>query len=240
MFEKIWICPYRSPITKDNDKIQRWEGQDIINSSRIDKLYLENALACIAATTTGVRMNAYKRVFTELRSPIEVVHEKHENRTIQQIRTAYEREGCPTPWDIAVDDAFDSRGHSAELCKVLAVDLRTKLCIHTEVVSRREAGKLGKHQPPQTEREFVSRNVSGAMEEGFRRLLRWLRSRDIPVGSISTDRSAMYGKEIELYNAESRQNIEWHLDPWHMARYVHKNLQTVSKKCFDEPGRNLH
>ncbi|CAJ0597862.1 unnamed protein product [Cylicocyclus nassatus] len=158
----------------------RWEGQDVINSSRIDKLYLGNALACIAATTTGVRMNkltqwstqlglglpslsAYKRVFTELRPSIEVVHEKHRNRTIQQIRTAYEvkwlknnAKDVPLP-GTAVDGAFDSRSHSAELCKVLAVDLKIKLCIHTEVVSRRETG-----------------NVSGAMEkEGFRRLLRF-------------------------------------------------------------------
>ncbi|EYB82700.1 hypothetical protein Y032_0353g3298 [Ancylostoma ceylanicum] len=37
-------------------------------------------------------------------------------------------DGC----DIAVDGAYDSRGFSTAFCNVLAVDLKTKLCLHSE------------------------------------------------------------------------------------------------------------
>ncbi|CAJ0606825.1 unnamed protein product [Cylicocyclus nassatus] len=180
-------------------QIKRWEGQEKISSGRIDKLYTGNALACIAATTTGVRMNklrrwasemglvlpsmsAYKDRFEEVTPCIEAVYERHQNRIIDEIRAVCQND----PWDIAVDGAYDSRGHSAELCKVLAVDLRTKLCIHTEVLERSETD-----------------NISQRMEkEGFRRMLRWFKSREIPIRSVATDRSAVFGKEIKSYNKE--------------------------------------
>ncbi|CAJ0589062.1 unnamed protein product [Cylicocyclus nassatus] len=47
--------------------------------------------------------------------------------------------GQPTGWDIAVNGAFDSKGFK-EICKVLAMETKTKLCIYTEVMHRSEAG----------------------------------------------------------------------------------------------------
>ncbi|CAJ0607215.1 unnamed protein product [Cylicocyclus nassatus] len=52
-------------------------------------------------------------------------------------------EGQPTGWDIAVDGALDSREFSAEMCKVLAMGSKMKLCIHTEMVHRSD-------RPPST------------------------------------------------------------------------------------------
>ncbi|CAJ0589539.1 unnamed protein product [Cylicocyclus nassatus] len=225
-------------------QIKRWEGQEKISPRRVDKLYTGNALACIAATTTGVRMNVkkipfpgrlnskqkfqklrqwasemglvlpsmstYKERFEEVTPCIEAVYERHQNRIIDEIRAVYQND----PWDIAVDGAYDSRGHSAELCKVLAVDLRTKLCIHTEVLERSETD-----------------NISQRMEkEGFRRMLRWFKSREIPIRSVATDRSAVFGKEIKSYNKEYGETIEWKLDRWHLARYLDKNLHAVAKR----------
>ncbi|CAJ0606061.1 unnamed protein product [Cylicocyclus nassatus] len=95
---------------------------------------------------------------------------------------------------------YDSRGHSAELRKVLAVDLRTKR-IHSEVVNCSETGR-------------ISRKME---KKGFHRMLRWLQSRDFPIRSIATDRSPMYGTEINSYNVEIGEQIEWRLDPWHLA-----------------------
>ncbi|CAJ0601626.1 unnamed protein product [Cylicocyclus nassatus] len=132
------------------------------------------------------------------------------------------REGEPTPWYIAVDGAYDSRGFSAEFCKVLAVDMKTKLCIHTEVVERRQTG--GK---------------SGLMEKlGFHNMLRWFRSQRIPIRSVSTDRNLMYQKEIGEYNSEFGENVRWYLDPWHLARRLEKQLRAASMRSQCESIRD--
>ncbi|CAJ0608696.1 unnamed protein product [Cylicocyclus nassatus] len=179
---------------------KRWDGQEKINSDRIDKLRIGDALACIGSVTTGVRMNVKLCSFPDQTSKY----------TVPEI----DKNDGGAAWDIAVDGAYDSRGHSAELCKVLAVDLKTKLCIHSEVVNRSETGQISQRME----------------KEGFRRMLRWLHSRGIPIRSIATDRSAVFGKEINLYNAECGEKIEWKLDRCHLARNLDKNLRAAAKK----------
>ncbi|CAJ0606137.1 unnamed protein product [Cylicocyclus nassatus] len=139
-------------------------------------------------------ISTYKRIFEEVRLFIGRVYEKHQSHFIKEITEAYQNEG-ECGWDMAVDGAYDSKGRSAELCKVLAVDLRTKR-IHSEVVNLpKQAG-------------------SGRMEkEGFHRMPRWVQSRDLFIRSIATDRSPMYGTEINSYNMQFGKQIEWRLVP---------------------------
>ncbi|CAJ0592862.1 unnamed protein product [Cylicocyclus nassatus] len=66
-------------------------------------------------------------------------------------------------------------------------------------------------------------------KEGFRRVLRWLRSNDIPIHSIATHRSSMYGSEIASFNDEFDESVEWFFDPWHLGRYLYKNLRAAAK-----------
>ncbi|CAJ0597585.1 unnamed protein product [Cylicocyclus nassatus] len=183
-------------------EVKKWEGQEKLVEDVHKKLYSGTTLACAAAITTGARwtklnnwaseMNlllpcstTFYKNFRRIIPSIETVYDKHEAQTIVRIKNAYENEVQPG-WNIAIDGAYDSRGHSADFCKVLAIDLKTGLCVHTEVVHRSETG--GK---------------SGRMEKaGFHRILRWFRSMNIPIHSISTDRSYAFKTEIESYNAE--------------------------------------
>ncbi|CAJ0590513.1 unnamed protein product [Cylicocyclus nassatus] len=192
-------------------------------------LFLQRLLKWAEETNVALpSRSAFYDVFKALRPSIAQVYERHQNDVIQIIRNAYEvimtsgeaeREEQLHGWDIAVDGAFDSRGFSADFCKVLAVDLKTNLCIYTELVHRSETA-----------------GVSGRMEkEGFHRLLRWFRSRSIEINSISTDRSTVYGTEIRQFNAEFNTDIKWFLDPWHLARNLYKKLRTAAKRtgCED-------
>ncbi|CAJ0595616.1 unnamed protein product [Cylicocyclus nassatus] len=224
-------APIIEYVSKEGTSVKRWEGQEKLGSRPNDKLYSGNAIACAAALTTGARMNkiqkwaeeanvlvnsktAFYCIFDELATSVDIVYEKHQKNVIQKIRAAYEDDGVPTSWNIAVDGAFDSRGFTAKICRVLAVDLRTNLCIHTEVVHYSETA-----------------NISGRMEkEGFRRMLRWLRSNDIPIHSIATDRSSMYGSEIASFNGVFDKSVEWFFDPWHLGRYLYKNLRAAQKR----------
>ncbi|CAJ0599634.1 unnamed protein product [Cylicocyclus nassatus] len=233
-------CPIIVYVTEGpRPEKKRWEGQDKLSARKNDKQFVGNILTCTAAVTTGVRMNkliqwagefglalpsqsTFNRIFYEMRPSINTVYQKHQDSTLQRIKAAYEREGEPTPWDIAVDGAYDSRGFSAEFCKVLAVDMKTKLCIHTEVVERRQTG--GK---------------SGLMEKlGFHNMLRWFRSQRIPIRSVSTDRNLMYQKEIGDYNTEFGENVRWYLDPWHLARRLEKQLRAASMRSQCESIRD--
>ncbi|CAJ0607184.1 unnamed protein product [Cylicocyclus nassatus] len=189
-------------------EVKKWEGQEKLVEDVHKKLYSGTTLACAAAITTGARwtklnnwaseMNlllpcstTFYKNFKRIIPSIETVYDKHEAQTIVRIKNAYENEVQPG-WNIAIDGAYDSRGHSADFCKVLAIDLKTGLCVHTEVVHRSETG--GK---------------SGRMEKaGFHRILRWFRSKNIPIHSISTDRSYAFKTEIESYNAEYGDQVE--------------------------------
>ncbi|CAJ0603881.1 unnamed protein product [Cylicocyclus nassatus] len=144
-------APIIEYVSKDATSVKRWEEQEKLGFRPNDKLYSGNAIACAAALTTGARMNkiqkwaeeanvavpsksAFYRIFDDLATSIDIVYEKHQKNVIQKIRAAYENDGVLTAWNIAIDGAFDSRGFTAKICRVLAVDLQTSLCIHTEVV----------------------------------------------------------------------------------------------------------
>ncbi|CAJ0594592.1 unnamed protein product [Cylicocyclus nassatus] len=213
-----------------NPQIRTWEGQGKLGKGPKEKLFSGTSLACAAAITTGARWTkvnhwakkmslllpsrtAFYKFFKRIRPAIETVYDRYEARTILDIKSAYENQRLEG-WNIAIDGAYDSRGHSADFCKVLAVDLQTGLCVHTEVVYRKETG--GK---------------SGLMEKiGFHRILRWFRSMNIPLHSISTDRSYALKTEVDSYNAEYDAHIRWHVDPWHLSKCLDKNLRAVEKR----------
>ena len=57
--------------------------------------------------------------------------------------------------DLASDGAYDSRGNSALVGKVVLADLRTKLVLHTEVLHRSETGNIlfNNEQGPRQDRD---------------------------------------------------------------------------------------
>ncbi|CAJ0608320.1 unnamed protein product [Cylicocyclus nassatus] len=232
--EGVWLKGFASaPViyyttAGSTTETRRWEGQDRLGPTLHEKVFIGNVISCVANVTTGTRISkqlqwakevnvalpgktTFYDMFEEMRPVIKYVYDKREELVIQEIESIYEAEGQPRAWDIAVDGAYNSRGHTAAFCKLLAVDLKTNLCVHTEVLHRSETG-----------------GVSGRMEkEGFRRLLRWFHSRNITLRSVSTDRSAMYGNEIRQFNSDFNTDIQWYLDPWHINKRIHNHLRPI-------------
>ncbi|KAL6731149.1 hypothetical protein Aduo_002052 [Ancylostoma duodenale] len=125
------------------------------------------------------------------------------------VKSAYWEEALYDGWDIAVDGVYDSRGFIVYYCKVLAVDLKTRLCIRTEVVHISETG-----------------GISGHMErEGFRQSLRWFADRSLPVRSVTSDRDAHFKTVIDEVNSTLFWDMEWYFDHWHLCRYLVKAIR---------------
>ncbi|KAL6730648.1 hypothetical protein Aduo_001603 [Ancylostoma duodenale] len=112
--------------------------------------------------------------------------------------------------DIAVDGAYDSRGLSAVLRKVLAVDSRTNLCIHTEVVQRSETD-----------------GISGRIERGFRRSLLWFADQDLRFRPATNDRNTHFKTVIDEMIQVLSWEMQWYFDYWHLCRYLFKGLREV-------------
>ncbi|EYC22896.1 hypothetical protein Y032_0016g3010 [Ancylostoma ceylanicum] len=130
------------------------------------------------------------------------------------VKSAYWEQGLHDGWDIAADGAYDSRGFSAYYCKVLAVNLKTRLCIHTEVVHSSETGEIG-----------------GRMEkEGFRRFLLWFADQGLQIRSVTSDRHAHFKAVIDELNRSLSWNMEWYYDHWHLCRYLVKAIREASKR----------
>ncbi|EYC15178.1 hypothetical protein Y032_0037g3365 [Ancylostoma ceylanicum] len=119
-----------------------------------------------------------------------------------------EREGL----HIAADGAFDSRGYSALIGKVVMVDLETSLILHTEVLHRSETN-----------------GSSSQMEvEGLRRLLRWLSSDGWSISSITTDRNRSFATLLDEMKDEIG-SVQHFWDGWHLVKWFGNNLRKESK-----------
>ncbi|KAK6027628.1 hypothetical protein OSTOST_06339 [Ostertagia ostertagi] len=69
----------------------------------------------------------YIEVFKWTEPAVEKVYRSHQELVLKRIG-----EGL----NLAADGAYDSRGYSALICKVVLLDLRTNLILHTEVLRR--------------------------------------------------------------------------------------------------------
>ncbi|KAL6726769.1 hypothetical protein Aduo_008704 [Ancylostoma duodenale] len=220
--EKCW---------QESRTVPVWSGQKKAVDHARSRAFSENVTTAIAAITAGVRYAAvsrlakganiafisnttFKRISRKLTAPIMKVYERHRADVIEIVKAAYWQDGIYDGWDIAVDGAYDSRGHSASFCKVLAIDLKTKLCIHTEVVHCSETD-----------------GVSGRMErEGFRRLLLWFDEHGLPIRSVTSDRHAHFKRVLDEMNELLSWDMKWYFDEWHLSRYLVKALREASKR----------
>ncbi|EYC15180.1 hypothetical protein Y032_0037g3365 [Ancylostoma ceylanicum] len=140
---------------------------------------------------------------------IEKVYFQHQQKVLDVVRRKYaEREGL----HIAADGAFDSRGYSALIGKVVMVDLETSLILHTEVLHRSETN-----------------GSSSQMEvEGLRRLLRWLSSDGWSISSITTDRNRSFATLLDEMKDEIG-SVQHFWDGWHLVKWFGNNLRKESK-----------
>ncbi|CAJ0589042.1 unnamed protein product [Cylicocyclus nassatus] len=103
----------------------------------------------------------------------------------------------------AIDGAYDSRGHSADFGKVLAIDLKLDYtCILKLCTGQKQVAPEKNPSHSGTQINIVGGKSGRMGKAGFHRILRWFRSMNVPIHSISTDRSYAFKTEIESYNAE--------------------------------------
>ncbi|KHJ92001.1 hypothetical protein OESDEN_08120 [Oesophagostomum dentatum] len=163
------------------------EGQCRTVQHQHEKSFPGNVLCALAATTTGTRFNELRRWAKQKRlefisdsfcwkwfkcckPAIEEVYLSQQRKVLERVRMKYaEGEGL----QLTADGAFNSRGYNALFGKVLLVDLKTKLILHTEVLHRSE----------------TNGNSSLMEQEGLRRLLRWLISKGWTIASLTMDRN---------------------------------------------------
>ncbi|RCN34897.1 hypothetical protein ANCCAN_19259 [Ancylostoma caninum] len=185
----------------------------------------------IAAATTGARISSLLRfskeanvafvskstfhnVFEKLGPSIERVYKKHQLATFEVVKSAYEADGIQDGWDIAVTYSYDSWKFCAGLCKVLAVDLKTKLCLHSEVMHVANSD---------SERTRIKK-------EGLRFLLYWFADRGLKIRSVCVDGAGPLGRFIIGLNKELSWEMERRIDTRLFAQHICKKVQELSKK----------
>ncbi|WKY03494.1 hypothetical protein Q1695_004896 [Nippostrongylus brasiliensis] len=208
-----------------------WVGQKtIVNHTKVRTLE-GNFNLVLAALTSGVSYKSIARVAKDINMAfisksvfcrisdslshlIYNVYLKNQAGIVDLIRSAYRKTDEGEGWDIAVHVSYESRGLFASFCKVLAIDLRTKLCIHTEVVH-----------------SFETKTLAGRMKkDGFRRLLAWFKEWNIRIRSITSDRSPQYGRIIEDFNIETGWDARWFVSSWNLAKHFGKQVREASKR----------
>ncbi|RCN27217.1 hypothetical protein ANCCAN_27050 [Ancylostoma caninum] len=183
-------------------------------------MFKGNLEACVLLITTGVRFVELNRfaeqmslfsstffwkIFSIAKPVIEAVYCRHENHIMEVVRSHYEGE---SGLQLAADGAYDSRGYSALIGKVVLSDTLTKLILRTEVLHRSETA-----------------GISQRMEiEGLRRLLRWISAEGLTVASLTTDRSRSVGKLLREMEEETGV-IQHYYDGWHLVKWLGKLLK---------------
>ncbi|KHJ80367.1 hypothetical protein OESDEN_19959 [Oesophagostomum dentatum] len=236
-----FICPscsLRAPY------VCKWEGQKKAVEHAHEKMYKGNIEACVSLITTGLRFVELKRfadqlhmalfsdtyywkIFELTKQAVDKVYNRHEDHVMDVIENNYQAgEGL----HLAADGAYDSRGYSALIGKVVLSDTVTKLILRTEVLHRSETGTQilsSSHRLPQ--QSFIG-GISQHMElEGIRRLFRWVASRGLTVASLTTDRSRSVGKLLRDMESEIGP-IQHYYDGWHLVKWLGNELLKASKK----------
>ncbi|EYC33765.1 hypothetical protein Y032_0002g974 [Ancylostoma ceylanicum] len=185
----------------------------------------------IAAATTGVRISSLLRfskeanvdlvskstfhdVFEKLGPSIERVYKKHQLDTFEVVRAAYEADFIRDGWDISVTYSHHSSKFCSGLCKVVAVDLKTKLCLHSEVLHVPSSG-------------YDSTKVK---HEGLRFIIYWFADRGLRIRSVCVDGTPWLGRVVLDLNKQLSWKMEWHIDTRQFAQHVCERVQKISKK----------
>nr|CDJ95709.1 hypothetical protein LOC559910 [Haemonchus contortus] len=172
---------------KCRNKDKMWESQERTVSSSRERMHKGNVEAVVSAVTTGLRYQEladwaqqtnlsifsktfFFKVFAWTRAAIERVYLSQQNHVLETVKDAYEETGG---LHLIVDGNVDSREHSELIGKVMLVEARTELVLHTEALHLPEIGGT-------TTRLEI---------EGLRRLMAWTQARGLHVGSVTTDRS---------------------------------------------------
>ncbi|XGW04799.1 hypothetical protein V3C99_015740 [Haemonchus contortus] len=167
--------------------VEMWESQERTVSSSRERMYKGNVETAVSAVTTGLRYQElaewaqqtnlsifsktfFFKVFAWARAAIERVYLSQQNHVLETVKGAYEESGG---LHLIVDGNVDSREHSELIGKVMLVEARTELVLHTEALHLPEIGGT-------TTRLEI---------EGLRRLMAWTQARGLHVGSVTTDRS---------------------------------------------------
>ncbi|EYC21482.1 hypothetical protein Y032_0019g3848 [Ancylostoma ceylanicum] len=208
-----------------------WSGQSKAVDHPKARAFSNNIRIATAAATNGVRISSILRfakeadlacipkstfyhVFERMRPAIHRVYMKHQIDIFQRVKAAYEDDHANRGWNITVDCSYDRRALFAPMCKVQAVDLKTKLHLHTEVLQSSEADRL-----------------NGCKEvEGLRRLLHWFADRDIRIHSVSADMNPSFGRVVAEINRELSWDMQWYIDPWQLGRHLAREVQEVSRR----------
>ncbi|KHJ82586.1 hypothetical protein OESDEN_17720, partial [Oesophagostomum dentatum] len=215
------LCSLRAPYAS------KWEGQKRAVEHSREKMFKGNVAACVSLITTGLRFVELKRfaeqlrlslfsdtyywkIFSLTKPAIEKVYSRHEEHVMDVVISNYQAgEGL----HLAADGAYDSRGYSALIGKVVLSDTATKLILRTEVLHRSETG-----------------NISQRMEiEGIRRLFRWISARNLSIASLTTDRSRAVGKLLSDMEGEIGL-VQHYYDGWHLVKWLGNELLKASKK----------
>uniref|UniRef100_A0A914EEN4 Transposase n=1 Tax=Acrobeloides nanus TaxID=290746 RepID=A0A914EEN4_9BILA len=122
-------------------------------------------------------------------------------------------EAAPKPLRIASDGQYDSRGYSAEMCCVLAMDEVTKRILTFAVVDKSEVG-----------------GVSNRMEKfGTQRVVEELQGRNLEISGVTIDKHAAvmkYFKDI---------GIVFNLDAWHLLGKLSSSIRAEVKSLKKQP-----
>ncbi|KAL6738079.1 hypothetical protein Aduo_011667 [Ancylostoma duodenale] len=134
---------------------------------------------------------------------------QHQQKVLDVVRRKY---GGTEGLHIAADGAFDSRGYSGLIGKVVMVDLETSLILHTEVLHRSET------------------NGSSFQKEvqGLRRLLRWLSRDGWSISSITTIRNRSFATLLDEMKHEIG-SVPHFWDGWHLVKWFGNNLRKEAK-----------
>ncbi|RCN39282.1 hypothetical protein ANCCAN_14810 [Ancylostoma caninum] len=97
---------------------------------------------------------------------------------------------------------------------MVAVDLKTKLCIHTEVVHSSETGGL---------RDDMEK-------EAFRRILLRFADLGVRIRSVTSDHCSNFKHVIDEMNGTMSCDMEWCLDHRYLNRSMVKALREASKE----------
>ncbi|KAK5971324.1 hypothetical protein GCK32_000711 [Trichostrongylus colubriformis] len=123
-----------------------------------------------------------EQVFNWTEPAIEDVYHSHQQFVLEMVRGS---SGTERGLHLAADGAYDSRGYSALIGKVVIADTRTKLVLHTEVLHRSETG-----------------GVSGRMEIEENRSKRW-----VPSATTMTDGISQNGLVTSFGRCLKRKDV---------------------------------
>ncbi|EYC39210.1 hypothetical protein Y032_0668g1343 [Ancylostoma ceylanicum] len=206
-----------------------WAGQKQTVDHPRSRAYAGNILAAVAAITCGtswrvlsqfaketntafISKSFFCRTIENLRPAITKVYNFHRANVVETVKSAYEDSGPSDGWNIAVDGVYDRR--CRDFYNVVAVDLKTKLCIHTEAVRSSETGGI---------RDDLEK-------EAFRRVLLRFTDLGIRIRSVTSDHCLNLKSVIDELNNTLSWDMEWCLDHRHLSRLLVKALHEASKE----------